>query len=97
MGQIGGFTKQGCNVPLTTGMGTGSVFPGVQQQHGCSGYGSLSGAMFEQLNMAMAPPVTPQVRSAFEIFGKAPQEIATRSSLKALTAALTGDVGAGQQ
>ena len=53
--------------------------------------------MFEQLNMAMAPPVTPQVRSAFEIFGKAPQEIATRSSLKALTAALTGDVGAGQQ
>ena len=28
MGQIGGFTKQGCNVPLTTGMGTGSVFSG---------------------------------------------------------------------
>lgn len=42
LGQMGGFPKQECNVPLTTGMGAGSVFSGVQQQHGCSGYGSLS-------------------------------------------------------
>ncbi|CAK9108665.1 Copia protein [Durusdinium trenchii] len=53
--------------------------------------------MLEQLNMAMAPPTTPQVQSAFDILGKtptlqsAPPSDSNAVIMKALTAALTGD------
>ena len=96
-GQTGGFPNLGSNVPLATGNGSGNVFPGVPQQQSSSTQGTLSAAMLEQLNMAMAPPSTPQVQSAFDILGKTPavQSQTPGDSnaviMKALTAALTGD------